>query len=88
MSESNYCRYGGATVMGGAMVDAAAQFNLEDDTRDVLIVISDGFFGDLDNVQMSSAECCSLGISTMAIAYESNSAILVRNKIINVITCY
>lgn len=59
------------------MVDVAGQFNLDDDIRDVLVVISDGFFGDLDNVQTTSAECCSLGISTISIAYESNSAILV-----------
>ena len=62
------------------MVDAAENFVLDDDYKDVLVVISDGFFGDLDNVQVTSAECCSLGINTIAIAYESNGAILVMEK--------
>ena len=66
--------------MGRTMIDAAEKFNLEDDIRDVLVIISDGFFGDLNNVQLSSAECCSLGISTISIAYESNSAILVNSR--------
>ena len=71
-------RFGGATVMGGAMVDIAGRLDLDDDTRDAIVVISDGFFGDLDSVQITSAECCSLGISTVAIAYEANGAILVN----------
>ena len=57
--------------------------NRNNKRKSVIILISDGFFGDLENVQISSAECCAQGITTLSIAYESNNAILVSEKITN-----
>ena len=66
------------------MKNAMEGMNTDDGRKDVIIIISDGFFGDLENVQTASAQCCARGITTLSIAYESNNAILVssyKNKL-------
>ena len=62
------------------MKNAMEGMNTDDGRKDVIIIISDGFFGDLENVQTASAQCCARGITTLSIAYESNNAILVSLK--------
>ena len=80
-------RFGGKTLLGDVMKKSMEKIvnsrNRNDKRKGVIILISDGFFGDLENVQISSAECCAQGITTLSIAYESNNAILVRETFTN-----
>ena len=77
-------RFGGKTLLGDVMKKSMEKIlnsrKRNDKRKSAIILISDGFFGDLENVQISSAQCCAQGITTFSIAYESNNAILVRKK--------
>lgn len=55
----------------------ADQLDTTDDVSDILMVITDGFDGDLTALQTASAAVAAAGITTLGVAYDETPGILV-----------
>jgi len=51
-----------------------------DNVSDMMIVITDGFDGDLTALQSASAAVASNGITALGVAYDETPGILVKNR--------
>ena len=49
--KSEIFRYGETTAVGGGITEGASQMNTNDNVSDMMIVITDGFDGDLTALQ-------------------------------------
>ena len=49
--KSKFFRYGETTAVGGGITEGASQMNTNDNVSDMMIVITDGFDGDLTALQ-------------------------------------
>ena len=77
-------RYGETTAAAGGITEGASQMDTTDSINDLMIVITDGFDGDLSALQSASAAVAADGITAIGVAYEENGGILVCIFEINV----
>ena len=70
-------RYGETTAIAGGITAGADQMDTSDDVSDMMIVITDGFDGDLTALQTASAAVAAEGITVLGVAYDETPGILV-----------
>ena len=63
--------------MAGGVTEAASQMYTNDNVNDMMIVITDGFDGDIVSLKEASAEAATAGITVFGVAYDETGAILV-----------
>ena len=72
-------RYGETTAAAGGVTMGADQMDTNDDVTDMMIVITDGFDGDLTALQAASAAAAAEGIIALGVAYDETPGILVSH---------
>ena len=72
-------RYGETTAIAEGITAGANQMNTGDNIADFLLVITDGFDGDLGELQTASANAAAAGITALGIAYDETPGILVNS---------
>ena len=68
--------YGGTTAIADGLAMAADTLDLNDLVRDAMLVITDGFDGDLEALQVSSAALAIDDVTTLGIAYDEVPGLL------------
>ncbi|CAG5089183.1 Oidioi.mRNA.OKI2018_I69.PAR.g12117.t1.cds [Oikopleura dioica] len=68
--------YGETTAIADGITEGASQMDTSDNVNDVMIVITDGFDGDLSSLQTASAAVATAGITAIAIGYDENGGII------------
>lgn len=68
--------YGTTTAIADGITEGASQMDTTDNVNDVMIVITDGFDGDLSSLQTASAAVATAGITAIAIGYDENGGII------------
>jgi len=74
---TSFFRYGQTTAVAGGITSGADQLDTTDSVSDILLVITDGFDGDLTALQTASAAVAASGITALGIAYDETPGILV-----------
>lgn len=67
--------YEQTTAIGGGMTLGAQQLDTNDDVPDAMIVITDGWDGQLGELQTAAAAISSSGITTLAVGYDPSGFI-------------
>ena len=68
--------YGATTAIADGITEGASQMDTSDNVNDVMVVITDGFDGDLSSLQTASAAVAAAGITAIAIGYDENGGII------------
>ena len=74
-----FSRYGETTAAAGGVTAGASTMDTNDNVSDMMIVITDGFDGDLSALQSASAAVAADGITALGVAYDETPGILVSN---------
>jgi Mg-chelatase subunit ChlD len=69
--------YGETTAAAGGVTAGADTLNTNDNVNDMMIVITDGFDGDLSALQDASSDAAADGITALGVAYDETPGILV-----------